>query len=292
MTIKTVVADDEPLARDRLRRLIAADQEFEIVHECRNGAEVLNTLLSRDVDLLMLDIHMPGLSGLDVVKEMGTRELPMIVFVTAHDKYAISAFEVNAVDYLLKPIETERFHEAIKRVKGRAQMKASLDTQERLTSVLTVLESIRVSANSSYTARFLVHSGSKDLFVNVDEIAWVEAADYYACLHVAGKKHLLRETDQEAGRRTRSEEVHSHSPFSNREYRLRPRNSPRRPLRRMGPFIERRARPHEYEWLAKASGCQQPAVSTANQPVQMRIHISTAKPSLCCRNHLSTSRSK
>jgi two-component system, LytTR family, response regulator len=194
MIIRTVIADDEPLARDRIRRLIASDRDFEVIEECRNGTEVLNILLSREVDLLLLDIHMPGLSGFDVVRNIGARKLPMVVFVTAHDKYAISAFEVNAVDYLLKPIESGRFQEAIRRVKDRARMKASVDTQERLASVLTALESITASAAPGHVTRFLVHSGSKDLFVNVDEIAWIEAADYYVGLHAADRKHLLRES--------------------------------------------------------------------------------------------------
>lgn len=194
MMIKAVVADDEPLARDRLKRLLAADADLEIVQECRNGAEVLNTLLSRDVDLLLLDVHMPGLNGLEVLTAMGDRKLPMIVFVTAHDQYAINAFNVNAVDYLLKPIESHRFAEAIKRVKERVRVKTSAETQEKLASVLTTLESMAGSPDREYVARFVVHSGSKDLFVQVDEMAWVEAADYYVCLHVGEKKHLLRES--------------------------------------------------------------------------------------------------
>jgi two-component system LytT family response regulator len=193
MSLKTVIADDEPLARDRIRRLVASDRDLDVVQECRNGAEVLNTLLSREVDLLLLDVHMPGFSGLEVVREMGTRKLPLIVFVTAHDRYAIDAFDLNAVDYLLKPVESERFNAAIERVKDRARLKASLDTQERLASVLTALESITASKSATYVGRFVVHSGSKDVFVNVDEVAWIEAADYYVCLHVADKQHLLRE---------------------------------------------------------------------------------------------------
>ena len=194
MRIKAVVADDEPLARNRIKHLISADPDLELVQECRNGAEVLNTLLSHEVDLLLLDIHMPGLDGFDVLREIGVNKLPMIVFITAHDKYAIRAFEMNAVDYLLKPIEVDRFQEAIRRVKERAHSKASLDTQEKLASVLTTLESITASADHAYVARLVVHSGSKDLFVNADDIAWVEAADYYVCLHVGEKKHLLRES--------------------------------------------------------------------------------------------------
>jgi two-component system LytT family response regulator len=194
MTIKVVVADDEPLARERIKRLLATDPDLQIVQECRNGAEVLTTLLSREVDLLLLDIHMPRLNGFDVVKAMGQRKLPMIVFVTAHDSYAIQAFEINAVDYLLKPIEPERFQDAITRVKERASLRAAVSTQEKLASVLTSLQSLTATADAYYVSRFVVHCGSKDLFVNVGEIAWVEAADYYACLHVAAQRHLLRES--------------------------------------------------------------------------------------------------
>jgi len=193
MTIRIVVADDEPLARERMRRLISADPDLEAVQECRNGKEVLQTLLSREVDLLLLDIQMPGLNGFDVLKEMGARRLPKIVFVTAHDSYAIKAFEIHAVDYLLKPVEPARFQDAIKRVKARTQMEAALVTQERFTSALTTLESL-TAAESIHPTRLVVRSGSKDLLVNISDVAWIEAADYYVCLHVADKKHLLRES--------------------------------------------------------------------------------------------------
>jgi two-component system LytT family response regulator len=193
MRIKTVLADDEPLARERMRRLISDDPDLAVVEECRNGKEVLQALLAREVDLLLLDIQMPGLSGFDVVKEMGARRLPMIVFVTAHDSYAIKAFDIHAVDYLLKPIELARFQDAIQRVKERTQMEAALVTEERFASALTMLESL-TAAESTRPARFVVRSGSKDLFVNHSDVDWIEAADYYVCLHVADKKHLLRES--------------------------------------------------------------------------------------------------
>lgn len=194
MTIKVVVADDELLARERIKRLTAADSELEIVQECRNGAEVLDTLLSCEVDLLLLDIQMPGLNGFDVLKQMSTRKLPMIVFVTAHDSYAIKAFEVDAVDYLLKPIEAARFQDAVRRVKDRVNVRAGVSTQEKLVSVLNSLEPLAAAPARAYASRFVVHCGSKDVFVSVGEIAWVEAADYYACLHVAAQRHLLRES--------------------------------------------------------------------------------------------------
>jgi two-component system LytT family response regulator len=192
-TIKTVIADDEPLARERIKGLMSGDLELEMVQECRNGRETLQTLLTQEIDLLMLDIHMPGLSGFEVVKGMGARKLPMIIFVTAHDSYAIQAFEVHAVDYLIKPVDPARFQEAIKRVKERKQMHTALAAQEKLSSVLTSLQLWAATDNTRPT-RFVVHSGSKDLFVNTCDIAWIEAADYYVSLHVADKRHLLRES--------------------------------------------------------------------------------------------------
>lgn len=193
MTIRTVVADDEPLARERMKRLIADDPDLDVVQECRNGKEVLQTLLAHEVDLLLLDIEMPGLTGFDVVKQIGAHRLPMIVFVTAHESYAIKAFEIHAVDYLLKPIEPGRFQDTIKRVKERTNMKAALTTQEKFASVLSALECLAVP-EPAYSTRFVVRSGSKDVFVNAADLAWIEAADYYVCLHVADKKHLLRES--------------------------------------------------------------------------------------------------
>jgi two-component system, LytTR family, response regulator len=193
MTLNAVIADDEPLARERIKRLLSADPDFQIVRECRNGKEVLEVLLSREVDLLLLDIHMPGINGFDVVKQMGARKQPMIVFVTAYDSYAIQAFAVHALDYLLKPIEPARFQEAVQRVKQRKEMEAALVTQEKFASALTALGSLTV-AEPIRPVRFVVRSGLKDIFINVNEIAWIEAADYYVCLHAAGKKHLLRES--------------------------------------------------------------------------------------------------
>lgn len=193
MTIKAVVADDEPLARERIKRLVSADPELEVIQECRNGKEVLDTLLAREVDLLMLDIQMPGLNGFEVLKQMGARKLPLIVFVTAHDSYATKAFDIQAVDYLVKPVESVRFQDAMKRVKDRAHMQAALVAQEKLASVLSTLESI-AAPGPAHPVRFVVRCGSKDLFVNVSDLDWIEAADYYACLHVADKKYLLRES--------------------------------------------------------------------------------------------------
>lgn len=193
MKLRTVVADDEPLARERIRRLVADDPELEQIAECRNGKEVVEVLLARDVDLLLLDIQMPALNGFEAVKATKPGRLPMIVFVTAHDQYALQAFDIHAIDYLLKPIEPQRFHEAIQRVKKRREMELAMATHDRFASAIFILESL-ANAEAARPARFLVRSGTKDLFVPVDEITWIEAADYYVCLHVGERKYMLRES--------------------------------------------------------------------------------------------------
>lgn len=174
MTIRTVIADDEPLARERLERLIRADPEFEVVQQCRNGREVVQALAGQQVDLLMLDIRMPGLDGFDAIRE-AKKPLPMIVFVTAYDRFAVDAFKVQAVDYLVKPVEIARFRETLERVKAHSRL-------------------VHPIAPPQYLTRVLVRTGSKDLFVNTAELGWIEAADYYVCLHVADKTYLLRES--------------------------------------------------------------------------------------------------
>jgi two-component system LytT family response regulator len=193
MRIRTVIADDEPLARERMKRLASQDPDLHVVKECRNGKEVLESLQSDEIDLLLLDIQMPGMNAFEALAEMKLQRPPTIIFVTAHDRYAIKAFDFHAADYLLKPVEPTRFREAIKRVRAQAEIEAALLTQERFSSALSTLESL-ASAEPAQPTRFMVRSGSKELLVNVGEIAWIEAADYYVCLHVAEKKHMLRES--------------------------------------------------------------------------------------------------
>lgn len=193
MRLKTLIADDEPLARERLRFLLSSDEEIEIAGECRNGREVIAALREKRIDVLFLDIQMPGEGGFDVIEQFGAARMPVTVFVTAHNQYAIQAFEVHALDYLTKPVEPERLRATVVRVKERIASQAALLTQEQLKSVLACLENGSNSAKE-HPQRFLVHNGTKDFFVNVDDIEWIEAADYYSCLHVGTKKLMLRET--------------------------------------------------------------------------------------------------
>jgi len=193
MRLKTIIADDEPLARERLRFLLSSDDEIEISAECRNSREVVAALKERRIDVLFLDIQMPGRDGFEVVAEVGAAHMPVIVFVTAHNQYALRAFEVQALDYLTKPVETQRLRETLVRVKERIASHAALLTQEQLKSVVTSLEN-GAALRKDYPQRLLVRNGVKDLFVNVADIEWIEAADYYSCLHVGTKSFMLRET--------------------------------------------------------------------------------------------------
>lgn len=192
MKLKVLIADDEPLARERLRFLLSNDPDIEIVGECRNGREVLTALKEMRVDVLFLDIQMPGRGGFDVIEQIGTAHMPVTVFVTAHNEYALRAFDVHALDYLTKPVEPERLRTTLAHVKERIASHAALLTQEQLKSVLASLEN--GSHAKEHPKRLLVHNGARDLFVNVQDIEWIEAADYYSCLHVGPKNLMLRQT--------------------------------------------------------------------------------------------------
>ncbi len=193
MKLRAIIADDEPLARERLKLLLAKDAEMEIAGECRNGREVIAALRESAADVLFLDIQMPGKSGFDVFEEIGIDHMPVTVLVTAHNHYALKAFEVHALDYLTKPVEPERLHATLLRVRERIASRAALATQEQLRSVLSSLAG-DAAPRKDFPRKLLIPNGSKDSFVDVSEIEWIEAADYYACLHVGGRSLMLRET--------------------------------------------------------------------------------------------------
>jgi two-component system LytT family response regulator len=193
MKLTTIIADDEPLARERLRFLLSGDEEICVVGECRNGREVVTALKERRIQVLFLDIQMPGRGGFEVIEQVGLAHMPVTVFVTAHNQHALRAFEVQALDYLTKPVEPERLQATLVRVKERVASSVALSNQEQLKSVLESLAN-GAGAKRDYPKRLLVPGGRKDCFVNVDEIEWIEAADYYCCLHVGAKNLMLRET--------------------------------------------------------------------------------------------------
>jgi two-component system, LytTR family, response regulator len=181
--VRIVIADDEPLARKTIRLLARRDPDVEIVAECRNGEEAVDAVREHKPDLLFLDIQMPRLDGFDVLEILGD-EAPAIVFVTAYDQYAIRAFEVHAIDYLLKPFTDERFEKALARAKDLVlRNDAEREKQTRLTA-----------SHRAFTQRFMVRSAGRIVFLKAGEIDWIEAADYYARLHAGASAYLLRES--------------------------------------------------------------------------------------------------
>jgi two-component system LytT family response regulator len=182
--VKVAIVDDEPLAREGLRALLAADREVEVVAECADGHAAIEAMRRAKPDIVFLDVQMPDVDGFDVIRALadGGAPLPAVVFVTAYDKYALKAFEVHAVDYLLKPFHDERFAEALARAKARR----GEDMTERIARLL--------DERKPKIMRVLVKTGGRVLFIRADEIDWIEAADYYVKLHVTGKVHMLRES--------------------------------------------------------------------------------------------------
>ena len=175
MPLRTLVVDDEPLARANLLVLLRADPTIDLLGECGSGAEALTTIRSTRPDLLFLDIEMPELDGFDVLEMLGADLPPAVVFVTAYDRYALRAFEAGALDYILKPFDNARFTRALERAKDR------------------VRQHVAQSATTPPARdQLALKSAGQVLFLKLSEIDWIEAADYYTCLHVGPKSHLLR----------------------------------------------------------------------------------------------------
>jgi len=187
--IRVLIVDDEPLPRERIRTLLAERRDIEMVGECGDGQEAVDIILAARPDLVFLDIQMPELDGFEVIKAISDEDLPAIVFVTAFDEYAIRAFEVNAIDYLLKPINAARFEKAVRRAIDRLTQSNVREPDRKL---LNFVEQLR--AERQYTARFVVRSGSKLSFVRASDVDWIDVADNYVRLHAAGREHLVRET--------------------------------------------------------------------------------------------------
>jgi two-component system LytT family response regulator len=188
MTIRAVIVDDEPLARRRIRGLLAEAEGVEVVAECANGREAIQALEASPPDLLFLDIQMPEVDGFDVLRAIGVGHVPVVIFVTAYDQFALRAFEAHALDYLLKPFDDERFEAALQRARERISQRQGGDLDRRLRALL---EERR--GEPGYLRRLAVPTGNRSVFVRTEEIDWIEAERNYIRLHVGGRTHLLRE---------------------------------------------------------------------------------------------------
>lgn len=179
--MRVLIVDDEPIARRGLRRLLEPEPDVEVVGEAGSGTAAVAAIEKLRPDLVLLDIQMPEMDGLEVVAAVGAEHMPPVIFVTAYDRYAIDAFDLNAADYVLKPVDPERLHRALDRVRQR---KPQDDLEQRLARVL----------DAARPRRLVVRSTGRIQFVNVDEIDWIAAEDNYVRIHAAGKSYLMRET--------------------------------------------------------------------------------------------------
>ena len=194
-TLRVLIVDDEPLARRGIRnQLHQQSTSIDIVGECSNGKEAVDAIRALCPDLVFLDIQMPELGGFEVVKAIGVEEMPEVIFVTAYDKYALEAFEVHALDYLLKPIDPERFSHAFHRAARELQRD---DFHKKLDAVLRQLNT---SEKTQWRERFLIKEAGRIFFVNVDEVSWIDSAGNYIRLHIGSRTRMLRATlDATAG---------------------------------------------------------------------------------------------
>ena len=188
MRIKTLIVDDEPLARDRIREMLKEHPEVEVIGEARNGQEAIDSVANHNPDLVFLDIQMPDLDGFDVVRNLDVERLPVIIFVTAYDQYALRAFEVHAVDYLTKPFDRQRFAEAIHQAKVFMKGAKDPDTAR----IFNMLQELK--AGPRYLERFAVRNGETIFFVRAEDVDAIEAQGNYVRLNLASSSHLLRET--------------------------------------------------------------------------------------------------
>jgi two-component system, LytTR family, response regulator len=189
VTIKTLIVDDEPLARDRVKRFLRDESDLEIVGECGNGVDAVASIKQNKPDLVFLDIQMPEKNGFEVIKALSGKTLPTVVFVTAYDQYALQAFDVHALDYLLKPFTRERIHRAVTRAREQIENRRIGNIDERLVSLIADLK-----GEKKYLERLVVKSVGRVFFLKTDEIDWIEAAGNYVKLHVGRESHMIRET--------------------------------------------------------------------------------------------------
>ena len=180
--------DDEPLARERIRQLLHKEPDIEILGECADGRDAVAAIGKYKPDLVFLDVQMPELDGFGVLDQLERRVMPAIVFVTAYDQFALRAFEVHALDYLLKPFDSGRFKKALERARERIQRLPADDLSRRISELLADLKP------APKQNRLAIKSGGKVLVLKIDDIDWVEAADNYVNLHIGNESHLHRET--------------------------------------------------------------------------------------------------
>jgi two-component system, LytTR family, response regulator len=186
MTISVVTVDDEPLAREGVALHLQQEKDIEVIASCADGREAIRAIVQLQPDLVFLDVTMPGLSGFDVIDAIGVKQMPAVIFLTAHDNFAVRAFDVCALDYLLKPIDAQRFGDAITKVREYLRHKSPLQNNVQISQVAT----------PDSQGRIVVKSHGHIQFINIADILWLEANGDYVDVHTPTKTYLLRETMQ------------------------------------------------------------------------------------------------
>jgi two-component system, LytTR family, response regulator len=187
--IRTMVIDDEPVARERIVGLLQQEKDIELVGECADGQQAINAIQAQHPDLVFLDVQMPACDGFGVIESVGAERMPAVVFVTAYDEYALKAFEVHAIDYLLKPFGRDRFQQTLQHAREHLERRRAGDLGRRLLALVQDLK-----PEPQKLDRLVVKSGGRVFFLRTDEIDWIEAAGNYVRLHLTEDSHLFRET--------------------------------------------------------------------------------------------------
>jgi len=191
--IRTLIVDDEPMARASIRVLLGADPEIELVGECSSGADAVTAIAARAPELVFLDVQMPRMTGFEVLAAVGQARRFVVVFVTAYDSYALDAFDVHALDYVLKPFDDRRFHRAVERAKDQIRHARLDHLASELVHAMAGPAPADQPGAADHGERIAIRDGGRTVFVPLSEIDWIEAADYYVQLHVGAKSYLHRE---------------------------------------------------------------------------------------------------
>jgi two-component system LytT family response regulator len=187
--IRTLLVDDEPMARAQVRTLLGEESDIEVVGECASGPEAVSAIKSMSPDLVFLDVQMPEMDGFELARALGSDQMPAVVFVTAFDEYALRAFEIHALDYLLKPFSAARFKSAVAHAREHLEQRRATTISREL---LALLPAVRPS--TKYPERLIVKSSGRIYFVRTIDIDWCEAAGNYVRIHVGPQTHLIRDT--------------------------------------------------------------------------------------------------
>ncbi|MBA2646447.1 MAG: response regulator transcription factor [Pyrinomonadaceae bacterium] len=187
--IRALIVDDEPLARERVKRFLAGEPDVEVIGECSDGIQTVEAIETLKPDLIFLDIQIPEADGFAVIEKIGVEKLPPVIFITSYDQYALRAFDVHAVDYLLKPYNQERFQLALERARAQLQNGQTDVLDERLRSLLESLK-----PEQKYLERLMIKSSGRVIFLRTEEIEWIEAEGNYLRIHAGREAYMLRET--------------------------------------------------------------------------------------------------